>query len=81
MLKLYGKEKNEALFEYLVADEHLLDVGDDLVDYEVCVFLKARVVEVIFQEDVVENVFNIYRCYLQLYGSEGQLNMVRRLLK
>lgn len=27
---------NELLLDFLFVDEHLVDIGDDLVDYEVC---------------------------------------------
>lgn len=32
---MYNKTKSNELLEYLRLDEHLLDIGDDLVDYEV----------------------------------------------
>ena len=48
LMKLYGKEKDGSLFEYLAVDEELLDVGDDLVDYEV----KASVRVLVGQDDV-----------------------------
>ena len=42
------------LLAFLRVDEHLVDIGDDLVDYE---------------EDILENCFNIYRGALQCQRS------------
>lgn len=46
---------DEQLLAFLRLDELLVDVGDDLTDYE---------------DDVVGNSFNIYRCYVALHGPE-----------
>jgi hypothetical protein len=35
LFRLLKKEYDEKLLEFLAVDEHLVDVGDDLVDYEV----------------------------------------------
>ena len=43
-----------ALLAFLRLDERLVDIGDDLTDYE---------------DDVVANSFNILRCFISLYGT------------
>ena len=35
MYKVTKQPYNELLLEFLFVDEHLVDIGDDLVDYEV----------------------------------------------
>ena len=35
MLNLTGQPFNKTLFDFLVVDERLVDIGDDVVDYEV----------------------------------------------
>jgi hypothetical protein len=47
-------EAHAALLAFLTLDERLVDIGDDLTDYE---------------EDVVGNSFNILRCFISLYGT------------
>ncbi len=37
LYKLRGEEPDPGLLDLLRADEHLVDIGDDLVDYEVTV--------------------------------------------
>ena len=57
-LLLYGLRKQlpePELLAFLKVDEHLVDIGDDLVDYE---------------DDVLENSFNIYRGALQYPTSD-----------
>lgn len=51
-----------SLLEFLRVDELLVDIRDDLVDYE---------------EDVVRNAFNILRCFVHLYGQDAPLRLVR----
>ena len=56
-LLLFGLRKElpqPELLAFLRVDEHLVDIGDDLVDYE---------------EDVLENCFNIYRGALECLRS------------
>ena len=61
---LRGETPNPALLEFLSVDEHLLDTGDDLVDYE---------------DDCCENAFNILRAYTHLFGSAAPLRMIDRI--
>lgn len=35
MLNLTGKQYDDTIFRFLEVDERLVDIGDDLVDYEV----------------------------------------------
>ena len=39
LYQLTHKAVDEGLMEFLRVDEHLVDIGDDLVDYEVTVSL------------------------------------------
>eukprot|EP00747_Dinoflagellata_sp_TGD_P183631 gnl/TRDRNA2_/TRDRNA2_38623_c0_seq1.p1 gnl/TRDRNA2_/TRDRNA2_38623_c0~~gnl/TRDRNA2_/TRDRNA2_38623_c0_seq1.p1 ORF type:complete len:367 (+),score=72.52 gnl/TRDRNA2_/TRDRNA2_38623_c0_seq1:51-1151(+) len=48
-------EPNENHLSFLAASEVLVEIGDDLADYA---------------EDVERNSFNVYRCFLALYGHE-----------
>ena len=52
------------LLEFLLVDEKLVDLGDDLSDYE---------------DDVCSNSFNIYRLYVHLYGRKAPLRLVERI--
>lgn len=38
---LTGRSVDEQLMEFLAVDEHLVDIGDDLVDYEVSVLFSG----------------------------------------
>lgn len=62
--KLTDHAPDETLLKFMFVDEHLVDIGDDLVDYE---------------DDVLANSFNIYRAYIHLYGREAQLHLVQRI--
>ncbi|KAL3154541.1 hypothetical protein ABBQ32_013999 [Trebouxia sp. C0010 RCD-2024] len=64
LFKLTKRPYDEALLRFLFVDEHLVDIGDDLVDYE---------------DDVLANSFNIYRAYTHIYGREAQLLLVQRI--
>lgn len=46
LLELLKQPRDAALLEFMRVDEMLIDIGDDLTDYE---------------EDVVANSFNIFR--------------------
>eukprot|EP00803_Ostreobium_quekettii_P000365 evm.model.scf_159.4 EVM.evm.TU.scf_159.4 scf_159:33780-34786(-) len=62
---LIKKPYNDTLLEFLRVDECLIDISDDLLDYE---------------EDVLSNSFNIFRAYLHIHGSDaGELQLVRHL--
>ncbi|GIL64075.1 hypothetical protein Vafri_18050 [Volvox africanus] len=64
LFRLTKKPYDEALLSFLRLDEMLVDISDDLVDYE---------------DDVLANSFNIFRCYIQLYGREAELRLVERI--
>jgi len=50
---------------FLFVDEHLVDINDDLVDYE---------------KDVLKNSFNIYRGYSRALGpEEGTMQLIKRI--
>ncbi|GAX77630.1 hypothetical protein CEUSTIGMA_g5073.t1 [Chlamydomonas eustigma] len=57
---LCGAQYNQGLLDFLRMDERLVDIGDDLTDYE---------------DDVEANSFNLYRSYVFLYGSEAPLKL------
>ena len=68
LFKLTKRPYNEALLRFLFIDEHLVDIGDDLVDYEVQykrrIFAACNAVNryvQYLQDDVLANSFNIYR--------------------
>lgn len=63
LYRMTHTEPDEAHMEFLATSELLVEVGDDLVDYD---------------EDVRTNSFNIYRCFLALHGVEhGQQELMR----
>mmetsp|Transcript_42611 Transcript_42611/g.101170 ORF Transcript_42611/g.101170 Transcript_42611/m.101170 type:complete len:294 (-) Transcript_42611:161-1042(-) len=62
--RLTERPYDETLLEFLLVDEHLVDISDDLVDYE---------------EDIFANSFNIFRAYVFLFGSDAQLKLVERI--
>ncbi|GLC43652.1 hypothetical protein PLESTF_001616300 [Pleodorina starrii] len=64
LFRLARLPHDEALLSFLRLDEMLVDISDDLVDYE---------------DDVLANSFNIFRCYIQLYGKEAELKLVERI--
>lgn len=49
MLKLTGRPLNETLFAFLNLDERLVDMGDDLVDYEVLIGRAKHVAAAVLQ--------------------------------
>jgi hypothetical protein len=57
-------EPNEQLMSALAWNEQLVDLHDDLVDYE---------------EDITSNSFNVYRCYVALYGEEAPMQIMARI--
>ncbi|DBB04085.1 TPA: hypothetical protein ACH3X1_013138 [Trebouxia sp. C0004] len=65
LYKLTRRSHDDTLLHFLFLDEHLVDIGDDLVDYE---------------DDVIANSFNIYRAYIHLYGTEAQMRLVKRIV-
>lgn len=65
LYKLTRRPCDDILLGFLFVDEHLVDIGDDLVDYE---------------DDVIANSFNIYRAYIHLYGKEAQIRLVKRIV-
>jgi hypothetical protein len=67
-LLIYGflrTEPNDAMLTALSWNEQLVDLHDDLVDYE---------------EDISSNSFNLYRCYVAMYGGDqAQLKVMERI--
>eukprot|EP00877_Chromochloris_zofingiensis_P013833 jgi/Chrzof1/8703/Cz03g21080.t1 len=64
LYKLLNQPCNHALLDFLKVDEMLVDIGDDLVDYE---------------DDVIRDSFNIYRGYIHLFGEDAQMKLVQRI--
>ncbi|KAL8143487.1 hypothetical protein V2J09_016519 [Rumex salicifolius] len=56
---------NELHMEFLSASELLVEIGDDLFDYE---------------EDVLENNFNILRMFVRLYGTSKASTMLAKYI-
>ena len=52
LCQLSGRPLSAELRAFLTVDETLVDLADDLFDYE---------------EDVAKNTFNVYRCYLRAH--------------
>lgn len=65
LYKLTRRPYDDILLCFLFLDEHLVDIGDDLVDYE---------------DDVIANSFNIYRAYIHMYGKGAQIHLVKRIV-
>ncbi|KAF6258243.1 hypothetical protein COO60DRAFT_1138059 [Scenedesmus sp. NREL 46B-D3] len=61
---LLRKPLDEALLAFMRLDEMLIDIGDDLTDYE---------------DDVMANSFNIYRGYIHLYGKDAPIKLAARI--
>ncbi|PRW60108.1 pyruvate dehydrogenase E1 beta subunit [Chlorella sorokiniana] len=64
---LRGVQPDAALLEFLRIDELLVDIGDDLLDYE---------------DDITAGgggSFNILRCYVHLFGRDAPLHLARRI--
>ncbi|KAK9823135.1 hypothetical protein WJX72_000504 [[Myrmecia] bisecta] len=55
---------DRALLDFLYVDEHLVDIGDDLVDYE---------------DDIEKNSFNIFRAYVHIFGKDAPLHLAKRI--
>ncbi|KAG2490904.1 hypothetical protein HYH03_010817 [Edaphochlamys debaryana] len=64
LFRLSGRPYDESLLAFLRVDEMLVDMSDDLCDYE---------------DDVLANSFNIFRCYCHVYGREAELKLVERI--
>jgi len=62
--KLAGRQPHPSLLQFLRVDELLVDIGDDLTDYE---------------DDVERNSFNIFRCYAHLFGADAPRMLVQRI--
>lgn len=54
LLQRIRRPVDAALLAFLRIDEQLVDIGDDLTDYE---------------DDVVANSFNVFRCFVALHGA------------
>lgn len=64
MYQLRRQPYDEAQLAFLTVDEHLVDIGDDLYDYE---------------DDVLKNSFNIFRAYVHIFGRDAQMKLVTRI--
>ncbi|KXZ41442.1 hypothetical protein GPECTOR_465g378 [Gonium pectorale] len=61
LCRLSSTPCDETLLSFLRLDEMLVDISDDLVDYE---------------DDVLANSFNVFRCYIHLHGRSAGLKLV-----
>lgn len=62
--RVLQKPYDMQLMEFLLVDERLVDIGDDLTDLE---------------DDVAANSFNIYRAFLHMFGRDADLQLVQRI--
>ncbi|XP_021714196.1 uncharacterized protein LOC110682231 isoform X1 [Chenopodium quinoa] len=90
LYQLQGEEVNDLHMEFLTISEFLVEVSDDLFDYEVS--LQAKSFENIIsasrfpvlnmwffvQEDVLENNFNILRMFVRIYGASVAPTMLAK---
>ncbi|XP_021752757.1 uncharacterized protein LOC110718238 isoform X2 [Chenopodium quinoa] len=63
LYQLQGEEVNDFHMEFLTISEYLVEVSDDLFDYE---------------EDVLENNFNILRVFVRIYGASAAPTMLAK---
>ncbi|XP_021714197.1 uncharacterized protein LOC110682231 isoform X2 [Chenopodium quinoa] len=63
LYQLQGEEVNDLHMEFLTISEFLVEVSDDLFDYE---------------EDVLENNFNILRMFVRIYGASVAPTMLAK---
>ncbi|CAE7730706.1 MSK-3 [Symbiodinium sp. CCMP2456] len=61
-----GEEPNEEHMNFLATSEILVEIGDDLVDY--------------FEDVVERNSFNLYRCFLAMYGPDTGPEELRKYI-
>ncbi|KAJ4950497.1 hypothetical protein NE237_027329 [Protea cynaroides] len=65
LYQLRGEQVNELHMEFLSISEFLVEISDDLFDYE---------------DDVVENNFNILRMFVQIYGASVAPSMLAKCI-
>lgn len=65
LYQLRGEEVNDMHMEFLSASEFLVEVSDDLFDYE---------------DDVLENSFNILRMFNGIYGASAAPAMLAKVI-
>jgi hypothetical protein len=58
--QLSGKPYDDDAIDFLWYSEVLIEIGDDLVDYE---------------EDILKNSFNILRCFVRLFGAFAPIKL------
>ncbi|KNA08710.1 hypothetical protein SOVF_160220 [Spinacia oleracea] len=65
LYQLRGEQVNDLHMEFLTVSEYLVEVSDDLFDYE---------------EDVLENNFNILRMFVRIYGVSAAPTMLAKCI-
>lgn len=65
LYQLRGEEVNDLHMEFLTVSEYLVEISDDLFDYE---------------EDVLENNFNILRMFVRIYGASAAPTMLAKCI-
>ncbi|XP_039818324.1 uncharacterized protein LOC120680828 isoform X2 [Panicum virgatum] len=65
MYQLTGQQVNELHMDFLSVSEFLVEISDDLYDYE---------------DDVMNNTFNILRMYAAIYGPSEAPNMLAKCI-
>ncbi|KAL0888204.1 hypothetical protein Bca101_012187 [Brassica carinata] len=91
LYKLRGVEVNELHMEFLSVSEFLVEVADDLFDYEVrklhsgniCVTSRYPLINsdmLFLQDDVLENSFNVLRMFVGMFGpSNAPTELAKRI--
>ncbi|XP_072060720.1 uncharacterized protein [Arachis hypogaea] len=93
LYQLRGAEVEELHMEFLSVSEFLVEVSDDLYDYEVssvvqvfywsscsCLNLNSTKSPHITQDDVLENNFNILRMFVRIYGASTAPAMLAKCI-
>ncbi|WOL08725.1 hypothetical protein Cni_G17478 [Canna indica] len=65
LYQLRGQQVNELHMEFLSISEYLVELADDLYDYE---------------DDVIENSFNVLRMFVQIYGASTAPSMLAKCI-
>ncbi|XP_044470293.1 uncharacterized protein LOC123199388 isoform X2 [Mangifera indica] len=72
LYQLRGEKVNDLHMEFLSISEFLVEISDDLFDYEVS--------SLIDKDDVLENNFNILRMFVRIYGPSTGPTMLAKCI-
>uniref|UniRef100_A0A7N0VJS4 Uncharacterized protein n=1 Tax=Kalanchoe fedtschenkoi TaxID=63787 RepID=A0A7N0VJS4_KALFE len=90
LFNVRGEKVDNIFMDFLSASEFLVEVADDLFDYEVFPPLSHSTISsklalwfsprALFQDDVLENNFNILRMFVRIYGPSAAPTMLARCI-